>query len=70
VECEYMSLEVVSDVDGDVRKEGTRYVVTWDVIFISSVVSPVGITAGHVSVEGTSVMVGDEGSKVVNDGTI
>jgi hypothetical protein len=28
VECEYMSLEVVSDVDGDVRKEGTRYVVT------------------------------------------
>jgi hypothetical protein len=28
VEYEYMSPAVVSDVDGDVRKEGTRYVVT------------------------------------------
>jgi hypothetical protein len=28
VECEYVSPEVVSDVDGDVCKEGTRYVVT------------------------------------------
>jgi hypothetical protein len=37
---------------------------------VSSVVSPVGITAGHVSVEGTSVMAGDEGSEVVEDGRI
>ena len=28
VECEYISPEVVSDVDGDVDKEGTTYVVT------------------------------------------
>jgi len=37
---------------------------------VCSVVSPVGITAGHVSVEGTSVMAGGEGSKVVEDGRI
>jgi len=70
VEYEYISPEVVSDVDGDVGEEGTTYVVTWEVIVVSSVVSPVGITAGHVSVEGTSVMAGGEGSKVVEDGRI
>jgi len=37
---------------------------------VSSFVSPVGITAGHVRVEGTSVMVGGKGSKVVEDGRI
>ena len=49
---------------------------------VSSVVGPVGITAGHVSVGGTSVtaghvsvggtsvMAGGEGSKVVKDGRI
>lgn len=37
---------------------------------VSSVVSRVGITASHVGVEGTSVMAGGEGSKVVEDGRI
>lgn len=37
---------------------------------VSSVVSPVEITTGHVSVEGTSVMAGGEGSEVVEDGRI
>jgi len=70
VEYEYISPAVVSDVDGDVGEEGTTYVVTWEVTVVSSVVSPVGITASHVSVEGTSVMAGDEGSEVVEDGRI
>lgn len=86
-ESEYISRVVDSDSHGDVCKEGTRYVETSEVILVSSVesiisvVSPVGITIGHVTflvtnVEGTSVMNDDvdsvliEGSIDVMDGSI
>lgn len=75
-ECVYV---IGSDINGDVCEEGTRYVVTSEVLFVSSVksvisvVGPVGITIGHVAfavtnVEGTSVMI-DGGDSVLIEGS-